>query len=55
MDKTPISYFIQYRRIKVVGDLVKRLVHCDARITSFINVDGIARVFEDCFAGYQGA
>ncbi len=28
--RRPISYFIQYRRIKIVGDLVKRLVHCDA-------------------------
>lgn len=26
----PISYYIQYCRIKTVGDLVKRLVHCDA-------------------------
>ncbi|MCZ7359935.1 MAG: hypothetical protein O8C55_07665, partial [Candidatus Methanoperedens sp.] len=26
----PISYFIQYRRIKTIGNLVKRLVLCDA-------------------------
>jgi len=26
----PISYFTQYRRIKIVGDLVERLVQCDA-------------------------
>ncbi len=28
--RRPISYFIQYRRIKTVSDLVQRLVYCDA-------------------------
>ncbi len=28
--RRPISYFIQYRRIKTVGDLVRRLIYCDA-------------------------
>jgi len=28
--RRPISYFIQYRRIKTVSDLVQRLIYCDA-------------------------
>ncbi|MBU3928843.1 MAG: transposase [Bacteroidetes bacterium] len=28
--RRPISYFIQYRRIKTVGVLVQRLIYCDA-------------------------
>jgi hypothetical protein len=28
--RRPISYLIQYRRIKEVGDLVKRLIYCNA-------------------------